>query len=64
MSSRRATPTARSGAYDRPSRWRATALVIDVGDTAVTLAVGADEASGLAGVLGRGVPVLALVGGR
>jgi Flp pilus assembly protein CpaB len=40
------------------------ALVIDVTDTAVTLAVAETEAADLAGALGRGVPVLALVGGR
>jgi Flp pilus assembly protein CpaB len=38
------------------------ALVIDVADAAITVAVSAGEAAAVAGALGHGVPVVALVG--
>ena len=38
------------------------AVVIEVNDAAVTLAVRADEVPGVAAAVGRGVPVLALAG--
>ena len=50
------------GSDGRPTVAAEGATVIDVRDAAVTLAVRADETAGVAAAVGRGVPVLALIG--
>ncbi len=51
-----------NGTGDDPSLAAEGAIVIDVDDGAVTLAVRTGEARGVAAAVGRGVPVLALAG--
>jgi Flp pilus assembly protein CpaB len=48
---------------DRADAVAAGAVVVDVGETAVTVAVDRTEVAALARALGQGTPVLALVGG-